>query len=53
VAHVKLAPQSGSALFICWNASETKNMGMNARMVTMGACRPIATTTNPRVAARL
>jgi len=30
-----------------------KNIGTNARMATMGACTPMATTTKPRVAARL
>ena len=28
-------------------------MGMKARIVTIGACSPIATTTKPSVAARL
>ena len=53
VAQVKVAPQSGSALFICWKAMEMKNMGTKARMVTIGAWSPMATTTKPSVAARL
>ena len=53
VDHVKVAPQSGSALFICWKAIETKNIGTKASTVTMGACTPIATTTKPSVAAKL
>jgi len=50
---VNVAPQSGSALFICWKAIEMKNIGTKARIATIGACTPIATTTNPSVAARL
>ena len=53
VAHVKVAPQSGSALFICWKAREMNHIGKKAQMVTIGACTPIATTTKPSVAARL
>jgi len=53
VAQVKVAPQSGSALFICWKPMEMNHIGTNAQIVTIGACRPMATTTNPRVAARL
>ena len=53
VPHVKVVPQSGSALFISWYPIEMKYIGMKARIVTIGACRPIATTTKPSVAARL
>ena len=53
VAHVKVAPQSGSALFIWAKATEMHHIGMKARMVTIGACTPIATTTKPSVAAML
>jgi hypothetical protein len=37
VAQVKVAPQSGSARFICWKAMEMKNIGTKARMVTIGS----------------
>src|ERR1700686_4963569 len=51
--HVNVVPQSGSLEFSSLYAKAMKSMGMKAITVTIGACRPIATTTNPSVAARL
>src|SRR5579862_8884921 len=51
--HVKVVPQSGSALFISLYPMEVRKIGMNARTATIGAPRPTTATINPSVAARL
>ena len=52
-AQVKLVPQSGSAVFMCFVAHALISIGMNASTTSSGVCSPTAATTTPIVAARL